>query len=1076
MNVLLSLSPPSTSQVLDDWLPLATSDFDSLPEIEQDAGKDWAQDTLKIFLCQASKKDVQQKQRLIVKDFGKKVQAERKANLNWLKALDAMLHHGIGYGLSKFMPNRVPSVLPRQALRYLADVEIGGEVEKRSCVALADGSRYLEVPRVKIQDHRVPGPVLHLASDQGPIGPAAISFMRSHLSLRMSVTFDLYHRAINDWLGGISDSNLLVLRWEHRALVKMREGPFSTHSNHSLMGSIAHEFFQVFDEGCELFTILYDNIVSEDEELRRDPDIGQASHYCRTWEKCKSTLTSRGAGQTPSMSRWWSYETAGRIFSRQRSMTLMVLLWLGLRRKWFKHATDPLLGFQPGALDIDDNEALPGEEAVEADQAALPKDDLTEEDNTRTTAKARTASQKRRSAVSTLKLCVQLLCSSRRSRVWQGMCWLCRPLQVWFEDAIPKAKKMDSIASFHQELADNELLVVILGLLQHFLSPEMSVHMGMLRQNQGVRTEHKLKEDKFVVETLWCTLLSTCGHLAMTNMGFMVPPMCFLPLLSTSAFTKNTRLAQLHKQWDLLQQLEKEAQENVELQAWLFNLVFTRDTWIRELFIMLYEAGWAELPPEVHFQIDSFSKTWLSSLIIEEGFNDIRRVSALHRGHKCDPGGAWHAFASGTVLPAHGRDGVKIEPKAKAAAAASSSSLHIPKQATCSWDKERLSDLTAQRPQKPFPHQNVENYRQSALAWLLLYKADGSWPKIKLAWQSLLLSPGVVFYDTQEKILKLVLQSTHYGYIAANLLLDATTRRISFPASPKRKISFSFLEQYDNIKVSLLHVLPPGAEGHGASDVVGLYLGRTSFPLLSYAAKQGFQTLTLSRMKQLAASLGIVLPDGGERISERDCLRILMRQVCGPEFTDELFDAALASRKGQHNADQELLASHLLEGIDHQDLLDMDLDNADDAASEWDELQVVRQRAMRQAQREANQQAPGAPVSSAASTGASSSSGGMGPPPANRERQFVTYRADGISQAEAERLLPSSARLFKDLRENRWRLTSKFLPGSGTKSKSWGRRSQTSDFNAMLVVIKMAWQAHFEHTGEACPFEFEEQA
>ena len=1045
---------------------MSISDFEGLTEIEKEAGKDWAKDTLKIFLGQASKKEVQQKQRFAVQDFGKKVQAERKANLNWLKAVDAMLHRGVGYGLDKFAPKRVPVVLPKTAKRYVIEVLIEEKIEKRSCVALEDGTRYLEVPRQTIRGCRVPGPVLHVATDQGPVGGAALSFMRAHLSLRMSVTYDLYHRVINDWLGGISESNLVVLRWEHRALVRMREGPFATHSNHSLLGHIALEFFEVFDEECELFTILYDKIVAEDAELRADADVGQASHYSKTWQKCKSMLTTRVAGETPSMSRWWSYETAGRIFSRQRSMTLMVLLWLGLRRKWFKHATDPLLGFQQKPLDIDNDEALPGEDAEEVDRAEPPEDGLSEEDYTKTTAKARTACQKRRSAVSTLKLSLQLLCSTKRRRVWQGMCWLCRPLQVWFEDAVPKCKKITSTADFLQALCDNELLLVVLDLFQHFLSPDMSRHMEMLRAGQPPRTEHKLKEDKFVAETLWSTLVKTCGHLAETNVGFLVPPMAFIPLVSTAALTRNLRLAQLHKDWDWLEKLEREAHDDCELATWLFNVVFAKDTWARELFIQLLECGWTEVSAEVHFQIDSFSKTWLSSLIIEEAFNDIRRVSALHRGLKCDPSGAWHILASGAVLTSHGREGVTIEARAEAAAATSSPSLHIPKQATCSWSDERLSDLTAQRPQRPFPHQSVENYRHSSLAWMLLQKAEGSWQRMRKAWKSQLLASGMVFYDMEEKVLKLVLHSTHYGYLAAHLLLDTTTRKISFPSQPKRKITFGFLEEYANVKVFVLHVLPPGAPGNQRSDVVGLYLARGAQPLLTHCAKLGFPGLTLTRLKQLAVCEAVAFVDD-DKISEKDAVRRLLRQVLGADFTEELFEAAWASRKGQEVKEPELLASHFFEAIDQEDLL-LDLDGDAEMAADWDELQLARQRASRRQPQE--------PPADVAPPGASAPSAGANQAVAdNRQRRFVTYRADGLSQVEADLLLPPSAKIFKDCRENRWRMSSKLLPGSGTKSKSWGRRSHMSDFGAMLVVIKAAWQAHFEHTGEACPFDFEEQ-
>ena len=85
-----------------------------------------------------------------------------------------------------------------------------------------------------------------------------------------------------------------------------------------------------------------------------------------------------------------------------------------------------------------------------------------------------------------------------------------------------------------------------------------------------------MKEDKFVVETLWGTLVQTCGHLVETNMGFLVPPMAFVPLLSPDAFTKNTRLVQLHKAWDWLERLERQAHDDDELATWLFNVVFAK--------------------------------------------------------------------------------------------------------------------------------------------------------------------------------------------------------------------------------------------------------------------------------------------------------------------------------------------------------------------------------------------------------------------------------------------------------------------------------------------------------------------
>ena len=123
--------------------------------------------------------------------------------------------------------------------------------------------------------------------------------------------------------------------------------------------------------------------------------------------------------------------------------------------------------------------------------------------------------------------------------------------------------------------------------------------------------------------------------------------------------------------------------------------------------------------------------------------------------------------------------------------------------------------------------------------------------------------------------------------------------------------------------------------------------------------------------------------------------------MLGGDFTDELFEAAWASRKGQEVKEPELLASHFLHDIDREDL---DLESAEMAA-DWDELQLLRQRAARRQAQE--------PSVDVAPSGASASSGANQAVADNRQRRFVTYMADGLSQVEADLLLPPLQRFSK---------------------------------------------------------------
>lgn len=103
----------------------------------------------------------------------------------------------------------------------------------------------------------------------------------------------------------------------------------------------------------------------------------------------------------------------------------------------------------------------------------------------------------------------------------------------------------------------------------------------------------------------------------------------------------------------------------------------------------------------------------------------------------------------------------------------------------------------------------------------------------------------------------------------------------------------------------------------------------------------------------------------------------------------------------------------------------------------------------------------------AASSGAPSASSASPP-----VRRFVAAVADGLSRDEGNALLPPGYVFSKDsVRENRWRLRSKSM--AGDKSKSFGRGSQSNDWEAMCFLVQYAWRHHGRLTGEQRPFDLD---
>ena len=69
-------------------------------------------------------------------------------------------------------------------------------------------------------------------------------------------------------------------------------------------------------------------------------------------------------------------------------------------------------------------------------------------------------------------------------------------------------------------------------------------------------------------------------------------------------------------------------------------------------------------------------------------------------------------------------------------------------------------------------------------------------------------------------------------------------------------------------------------------------------------------------------------------------------------------------------------------------------------------------------------------------------------------------------------MCPPGYQISKDLKENRWRV----LHSSGTKSKSYGKNTRLSDFEAMKWLLLQCWRQHKQATGESCPIDWEKTA
>ena len=88
-----------------------------------------------------------------------------------------------------------------------------------------------------------------------------------------------------------------------------------------------------------------------------------------------------------------------------------------------------------------------------------------------------------------------------------------------------------------------------------------------------------------------------------------------------------------------------------------------------------------------------------------------------------------------------------------------------------------------------------------------------------------------------------------------------------------------------------------------------------------------------------------------------------------------------------------------------------------------------------------------------------------------RRRKFYPLVTDGWTQAKAKEHLPQGCGygVTKDTKENRWRCRGR---GMAEISRSYGKGSGITDWEAMVTVLNYVWAHHIRLNGGECPFVF----
>eukprot|EP00971_Amphidinium_carterae_P339145 6476776-Amphidinium_carterae.4 len=438
---------------------------------------------------------------------------------------------------------------------------------------------------------------LHVCCDQGSIGHAAMQYCEQVLGLRMSLQCDIWHRLHNDLVIAVSSSGCARARLDTLHVMKLRRGPFQRAGNLGVLRCAAQLMREEVPEQNPLWDILYAPVMAELGMSERSVDFGTEEHVSRAWREILKVLSTEGIGTNVKTSRWFAWEQRSRKASAHRYQDLLLLMFLGAKRKWWSKWDESPSHSMHVVFDAD-TEHVVSEEPIHEEEgpadpapvAAASSSSSAQPAAPRNMSEAKRESVQRRSVCgSALQYCLRVLLHEETCRVWKGLAWIGLPLEEYVGRSQTSCSTPAGAQLYWQTVAKTGLSGVIHAELAHFTSMDMARHLE-LGSSSNLQAERMTALESRLVHNMWAIVLRLCAELALTSLHLGLPPLTLLGLLSADSASRAAELNNARIAWEAYENLEEVAKSNADASELLRDAMVPHAQLPMELYLRLREV------------------------------------------------------------------------------------------------------------------------------------------------------------------------------------------------------------------------------------------------------------------------------------------------------------------------------------------------------------------------------------------------------------------------------------------------------------------------------------------------------
>jgi hypothetical protein len=816
------------------------------------------------------------------------------ANESSLRAVDHALVGTMGIGLVRFKAPRPLKALAQHEERFWVETDSlpeairvsGGERVRRACIRDKSGPEPTTRLEVLWSESRN---ILHTELDMGACDWPSKHLLYLDWGVRGSFHNDPHHRRWDNCVNAMNQCGCNMVKMEASVVFSFTTGPWHNCGNFGNLKDAMDQWGRSCTHDDPLFQFMYPKIVRDLHEGRLPEGFGSEEHRLSVWKALPEHIVFLQKGMRTKLNRWYQLLQKCKTFRPYRSMVMAVLMYVGIHRGWWHGVEDtPCFAHEPssGASAV---AARP--QATEAPSQAAVKSSGSVGRSVRLSNEG--VKTLRDHCQGGMHLACTILGMEETWALMSGMAAIAGPSHEEHSKTVTILKTKKGTLDWKCSMAAEHHWQYLQDTMDMLFDRGLMLKLGLVSY-EGGPTQSLF--DDVVATRVSATLMDFARLLLAKEITFYRTysedlPSRFASLVHTSADCRAAGAKWVRDAFEVVTGAEAAAFDDPWLQDYIANMLWPRNTWVREVCISLAEMDWQALPHAVAEEVRHANMGPATSVEEELAFNNCRRNMDSSRTGKLGRKAVWHRCLMSMVLEDSDRPqqrptaADRVEAK-KHFKSTLPDSIFDSRHVDFSLGEELIEQYLEQAKTGKSFSPSPQRYMLRPQALHALRECGQDYSKLRRAWHAKLAVQGHLLVSKDGATQAWVLEVSEFGVLTWGVQAFKAGGALRYlrlrPASdvPWRQIQVWDYAEWCSLEVEAMppHLVARAKLQQGGKEKCGILLkcaDKKPVPLLKAAAHTAFGNLTVAEMSRLVQDERVPY-EGSRPTLEKDLVKLLV--------------------------------------------------------------------------------------------------------------------------------------------------------------------------------------------------------